>query len=340
MVIDPLDHYWKILNGEAEAGYKAAKRTMVDVDLESNTEELWRVHDGAASNTSDEEAISLLNLKTELAKRMLFDCTLCERACHVNREGGEKGHCGVLGARISSEFLHFGEEPELIPSHTIFFSGCTFDCVFCQNSDISTRPESGVFIPPQALAEMIEMKAPSMGRPAKPVTMPTPSRNVNWVGGDPTSNIAYILQVLAHCEANLPQVWNSNMYLSDASLRLLDGIIDVYLTDFKYGNDCCAKRLSNVDGYWDIIRRNHLAARTQGEMIIRHLVLPSHLECCTRPILTWIADSLSAVKVNVMGQYRPCHNAADFEEIARPLRSLEYSLALEIAEDLKLDLCV
>lgn len=339
MVRDPLNRYWRILKGEAEAVYLAAKRTTVDVDLHSDTETLWEAHAREQPRVGLHGNVSLLDLKIELARRTLMDCTLCERACHVNRVSGEEGHCGVLEARISSEFLHMGEEPELVPSHTIFFSGCTFDCVYCQNHDISTSPKSGKGVPPGLLSKTIQQRALAGVRDGYWPRAPIASRNVNWVGGDPTSNLLFILQTLSQCEANLPQVWNSNMYLTETTLRLLGGIIDVYLTDFKYGDDACAKRLSNVDRYTTITRRNHLLARRQAEVIVRHLVLPSHLECCTRPVLTWIAENLEGVKVNVMGQYRPAHRAMDHGDISRSLSASEYGSALRIAEDLGLDLC-
>ena len=196
-----------------------------------------------------------------------------------------------------------------------------------------------MMIPPGLLSRAIEKRAMIDAGKAHPLSLPGASRNVNWVGGDPTSNLAFILRTLSECDANLPQVWNSNMYLTERTLELLDGVIDVYLTDFKYGNDICAKRLSGIDRYMEVAQRNHLIARAQAEMIIRHLVLPSHLECCTRPILTWIAENLEGVKVNVMGQYRPAHKAQSFGDISRSIRVSEYESALRIAEELGLDLC-
>ncbi|UCE80902.1 MAG: radical SAM protein [Methanobacteriota archaeon] len=338
MVCDPLSRYWKVVEGKAEARYLIAKRTQIEVDLHSDTGTLWKVHDRQRNGDSQQGSVSLLELKVELARRMLEDCVLCERTCHVNRASGMIGHCGVLDASISSEFLHTGEEPELVPSHTIFFSGCTFDCVYCQNHDISTNPESGLQISPERLSNIIVRRARANEEECHGTFEPYISRNVNWVGGDPTSNLLFILKTLSQCEINLPQIWNSNMYLTDMTLRLLDGVIDLYLTDFKYGNDECAKRLSKIDRYVEIIRRNHLIAKRQAEVIVRHLVLPSHLECCTRPVLTWIADNLEGAKVNVMGQYRPAHNAGSHNDISRPLSASEYASALRIAEDLGLDL--
>jgi len=335
---DALLHYYRILDGDEQAKYLKAKDVAVDIDLESETKILMRAHDSAMSSTRSSQMKdhipSLLDVKAELAKRMLGQCELCERRCKANRSAGMKGHCGVLEPRISSDFLHLGEEPDLVPSYTIFFSGCTFNCVFCQNWDISTRPGSGVEMSPESVARKIE----SRFKADRGTLGLSRARNVNWVGGEPTSNLPFILEVFKKCTANLPQVWNSNMYLTEESMRLLNGVIDVYLTDFKYGNDACALRLSNAPDYMRVVKRNHVLARDQAEVIIRHLVLPGHIECCTRPVLNWISENLRCVKVNVMAQYRPEHRAREFPEIARSLRMSEFKKALEIAYSLGLEL--
>ncbi|MFH1788916.1 MAG: radical SAM protein [Candidatus Altiarchaeota archaeon] len=261
--------------------------------------------------------------KAAEAESILSSCRLCERRCGVDRIRGVRGFCGVLEHRVSSEFLHFGEEPELVPSYTVFFAGCTFSCVFCQNWNISQNPGRGVKVSSEEMAGMIEGVS---------------ARNVNWVGGDPTPNLPFIIDVLAHLKKNIPQVWNSNMYVTEESMALLDGLMDVYLTDFKYGCDECALRYSLAPDYWRIVTRNHLEARRQAEVIIRHLVMPGHVECCTKPILTWIADNLENVRVNIMDQYRPEYQALDFPEINRRIDTNEYREAREFAEKLGLNL--
>jgi len=337
MASNPLKRYYGILDGESKAQYLMTKKTSTDVDLNSEDGALWAAHDSALSGDAGaRHGVALLDLKAELAKRALSSCDLCERRCGADRAAGEKGHCGVLEARICSEFLHMGEEPDLVPSYTIFFAGCTFNCVFCQNWDISTRPEAGAMVEPEDLATMIEARArgDAHGR-SGPAGR---ARNVNWVGGDPTSNLHFIFDVLRRCNANIPQVWNSNMYMTEKTMRLLDGVVDIYLTDFKYGNDMCAERLSNAKGYMGIVTRNHLLARNQAEVIIRHLVLPNHFKCCTEPVLRWISENLRDVKVNVMAQYRPEHRAREHPDIDRPLRTAEYRTAIDLADDLGLDL--
>jgi putative pyruvate formate lyase activating enzyme len=326
-----LPNYFSILDGKRTASYLKCKKYTVDTDLGSEEDLLWEEHDRAIKKLGnfkpgDNPETSLFDLKLKLAKNMMLSCELCERRCGANRYKGKAGHCGVIQSKISSEFAHWGEEPELVPSHTIFFSGCTFNCVFCQNWDISQNPKSGDSMSPKWVAGLIERRSGS-------------TRNTNWVGGDPTSNLPFILESLDLCSANTPQVWNSNMYLTERTLKILDGIVDVYLTDFKYGNNECAKRLSNVDDYWEIITRNHKIARAQCEMIIRHLVLPGHFSCCTKPILEWISGNLENVRVNVMDQYRPQYNAREYEELTRKLHKDEFIQAYNLARNLGLSLC-
>ena len=339
VVMGPLERYYRILSGEGEASYLISKRRSVDVDLAQDDAHLWQMHERVVRGIQKPgSAVSLLDIKIELAKRMMSHCSLCERRCLVDRAKGEAGHCRVLSPKICSDFLHMGEEPDLVQSYTIFFSGCTLECAYCQNWDISTHPELGAGFESAAVAKMIEARACARGGRESQARLTTRARNVNWVGGDPTPNLPFILETLGYCEANLPQVWNSNMYLSERAMDLLNGIVDLYLTDFKYGNDACAKRLSNAPDYLRIVRRNHILAHESAEMIVRHLVLPGHVECCTRPVLEWVSKNLEHIKVNVMSQYRPEHRAMQFPEISRPLGMEEFKRAIQIAEDLGVDL--
>ena len=320
-----LPKYWNILEENGTAQYLNCKHVPVFFDLSESTDELWNIHDDALQLMKVQDTTptrSLLDLKIELADRLFQACCLCEHKCRVNRKK-IAGKCGVQESRIASEFLHFGEEPTLVPSYTIFFSGCTFHCVFCQNWDISQNP-CGVVIEPEALVTAIEQRK-KQG-----------ARNVNWVGGDPTSDLLYILNVLKKLDSNIPQVWNSNMYCSEETMKLLHGVMDIYLTDFKYGNDSCAKRLSKVDGYTAVVKRNHMLAYQQGEVIVRHLVLPNHGTCCSQPILEWIQKNIPEVAVNVMGQYRPEYHADEYKEIACPVPREEYLRVKEYAETLGL----
>jgi len=337
-----LDRYFAVMEGRLPARFLVSKRVPISVKHSASDEDLWSAHerglkkfctliadiDSSRVKLEDikKPEMSLLDLKVELARRILKSCHFCERRCGVDRTAGKRGVCGVgERSRVASEFMHHGEEPELVPSYTIFFNGCTFKCQYCQNWDISQFPEAGVEVSPQTLAKLVE-NARNEG-----------ARNVNWVGGEPTPNLHTILAALNECEVSVPSVWNSNFYMSLEAMKLLSGTQDVYLTDFKYGNDACALKYSKVPNYWEVVTRNHRLAFADAELIIRQLVLPANVECCTRPVLEWIAKNLGGmVRVNILNQYRPEAKACEYPEISRRLDEEGFEKALEIAREVGL----
>jgi len=278
---------------------------------------------------------NLLDLKTRIAYTLASRGELCERRCGIDRRTGKTPPCRT-GWRpiVHSWFLHLGEEAPLVPSGTIFYGGCNFTCVYCQNWDISqVNPREGLEIgdPRQLAAIQEELRRAG-------------ARNINHVGGEPTPNMHFIIDSLRHLKVNVPQIWNSNMYMSSEAAMVLAGLIDLWLPDFKYGNNRCAFRLSAIPRYWETVTRNlKIAARYGGDMIIRHLVLPGHLECCTRPVLEWITSHMprGKVMVNVMGQYRPEHLVQRYpsrwKEVARHVSYREITRARQLAG--RLGLC-
>ena len=342
-VVRRLSRYRKIIDQERTAKYLLAKTQTCDVPLDSSTDRLWEVHKEDSMrftkvvesvdagemvpNVESDLERSFLDLKVELANRILSDCHFCERYCGADRTRDEQGWC-KLGStsRVSSAFLHTGEEAPLVPSGTIFFSSCCFGCVFCQNSDISTNPNAGQVVGSEGVASIAE----ALFREG--------ALNINYVGGDPIPNTHTIIGSMAHQTSNVTQLWNSNLYCSEDTMRLLFDVIDVWLPDFKYGNNDCAERLSGVKNYFDVASRNHLISYDSGEVIIRHLVMPNHVECCTIPILTWISENMPDCMVNIMGQYRPEHRVRlekdRFADIARPVNSQEMQLAFRTADEL------
>ncbi|MFQ6127597.1 MAG: radical SAM protein [Thermoplasmata archaeon] len=323
-----LSNYYSILRGKRLPFFLTRGGQKIGSDLTEDTSILWADHDRLLEKEGKniDNSNSLIDLKIELVARIMESCHLCERSCGVNRLAGERGYCKAGEARVASKFVHWGEEPDIIPSYTIFFNRCTFRCIFCQNWDISQR-NAGRCIPPEILAADIEKMIGGV-------------RNVNWVGGEPTPNLRYILQVLKLCSAPLPQIWNSNMYMSRETMKLLRGVVDLYLSDFKYGPGECAEELSDVPHYWDIITRNHKLANGHAEIVMRHLVMPGHVECCTKPILEWVKVNLDTSKmvVNVMDQYRPEYKAFQHEGIGRRVTFREFNEAHRFAEDLGLTL--
>jgi len=223
-----------------------------------------------------------------------------------------------LWSHYYSEFLHYGEEPELVPSHTIFFEGCTFACAYCQNWTLATEIR-GAVVEPEKLARLIEIRHAEG------------SKNVNFVGGDPTPHLCTILEVIGAVDANIPVIWNSNMYITPESMRLLEGTVDVFLGDFRYGNDEHASRYSSGSNYWTVTTRAFLEAKAQADILVRQLVLPGHVECCTKPIVEWCAQNLGpGVRFNLMFQYYPEYRASWFPEINRTLSGEEIRRAVEI----------
>jgi putative pyruvate formate lyase activating enzyme len=207
-----------------------------------------------------------------------------------------------------------GEEPVLIPSGTIFFQGCNFGCVFCQNYDISQAWKGKKNI------EDISQKVDTIQLAAIAEKLVDKGAiNINYVGGDPIPNIHTIVGSLKFQKSNICQLWNSNFFLTDKSLSLIIDFMDFWLPDFKYGNNECGKKYSGIDNYFDIITRNHKRIHDEGsgEICIRHLVMPNHIECCTKPILDYVAKELPKAVMNIMGQYRPQYKAFNYEEINR-----------------------
>ncbi len=327
-MVKGLERYEAINRGEAVAKFQIAKR--IEAEWAESFEDMKTIHDrlkkefrkmdADTSLLKDEPAkYSFLHLKRDMLYEMLRECNFCERRCGVNRFE-KKGFCkcGVT-SYFSSEFLHVGEEPELIPSHTIFFNRCTFACVFCQNYDIVY--EDDYVADPRELAYLIDRRY-RQG-----------SRNVNFVGGNPDQHAHTISEILLNVESNIPVVWNSNMYHSTELAEIIEDLVDVWLGDFKYGNDDCAKKYSKVPKYWKVVTRNFLRAKDNGELLIRHLVLPNHIECCTDPIAKWVAENLGGdTRFNLMFQYYPTFKAWEYKEISRRLNAEEMKKALEIAE--------
>jgi len=335
-----LARYLDVMQDQKPAKFMIAKKLPANFSREDSLEHLWTLHDKLTDEfyqlekqidtrqTSLERLETLeksyLDLKVEIANRILENCHFCTRRCGVNRLAGELGLWCKCGTQItvSTMFEHMGEEPELVPSGTIFTLGCTMRCKHCQNWTISQWFEQGEIYMPEKLAKAVEHLRKSG------------CRNVNLVGGEPTPWLEQWLETFRHVNVNVPVVWNSNSYYSEETARLLAGFVDVYLLDFKYGNNECATRISEAPNYWEVCTRNHLYGRKYGELLIRVLVLPEHLECCTMVTLKWIAQQLGTwVRTNVMFQYRPEWRAHETPELKRRLTRNEMERAVQLAKE-------
>ncbi|MFX0002161.1 MAG: radical SAM protein [Candidatus Hodarchaeota archaeon] len=327
-ILKRFSKYRGIIDGTQVARYIIAKTVECEYDSKGSIEEFEELLKEKSLEFNellekDIEGIknrktvskSYIHLAETLANKYLENCIFCERQCEVNRIDGKKGFCLISkDSFISSAFLHMGEEPVLIPSGTIFFQGCNFGCVFCQNYDISQAWKGKKNI--EDVAQKVNTRELA-GVAEKLVDRG--AININYVGGDPIPNIHTIVGSLNFQQSNICQLWNSNFYLTNKSLSLIIDFMDFWLPDFKYGNNECAKKYSGIDNYFNIVARNHKRIHDEGsgEICIRHLVMPNHIECCSKPILDFVAKELPKAVMNIMGQYRPQFKAFNYEEINR-----------------------
>ncbi|TYP57802.1 radical SAM protein [Thermosediminibacter litoriperuensis] len=277
-----------------------------------------------------------LSRRVEKALELLSDCVVCAQECHVNRLKGERGFCRTgRYAVISSWGPHFGEEEVLVGSHgsgTIFFAYCNMACRFCQNCEISHYGEGREMTARELAGVMLELQ--QIG-----------CHNVNLVS--PCHCVPQILEALQLAVKNglnIPLVYNTGGYDAIPTLKLLDGIVDIYMPDIKFGDDETGRHYASAPGYFTVAKRAVKEMHRQvGDLIIddrgiavkglmvRHLVLPNDL-ARTEEIMKFLAEEISLnTFVNIMDQYYPAHQARQYPVLSRRITSQEYRRALEIA---------
>lgn len=275
--------------------------------------------------------------RAERAREALEECAICPRDCRVNRLEDERGYCGGgLRALVCSAAPHFGEENPLVGrggSGTIFLAGCNLGCVFCQNHEIS-HLRQGREVNTEDLANIM-LRLQRQG-----------CHNINFVS--PSHFVPQILEALAPAvEGGLqvPLVYNTGGYDAVETLRLLDGVIDIYMPDAKYADPEVAEELSGAADYPRVMREALAEMHRQvGDLqiddrgiaqrglLVRHLVLPEGL-ASTEDVMRFLASLSEETYVNVMAQYRPCHEAFDHPRISRRITREEYREAVQATLD-------
>lgn len=281
------------------------------------------------------------NIVNELYQ-ILSCCTLCGHKCKVNRMKKEKGECRSTDkVRVASYHLHFGEERPISGyrgSGTIFFSYCNLHCVYCQNYDIS-QLGSGEEIDDETLSQiMLELQSQK-------------AHNINLVS--PTHFVPQIVNAIylaSQKGLNLPIVYNTGGYDSIETIKLLDGIIDIYMPDMKYSDNENSLKYSGAKNYFEtntqIVKEMY---RQVGDLIldkdgiaisgllVRHLVLPYNI-AGSKKIIDFISEEISKnTYVNIMAQYRPCYKAYNYISLNRPVTATEYFEVVKYAEYKKLN---
>jgi putative pyruvate formate lyase activating enzyme len=276
------------------------------------------------------------------SQRWLKKCSLCPRFCKVDRLAGEKGHCHTgRHAIIASYGAHFGEEAPLVGrngSGTVFFANCNLSCIFCQNYDISHEGHGVVASAEHLAGVMLDLQQRGC-------------HNINFV--TPTHVVAQILEALPLAidgGLRIPLIYNCGGYERVVALRLLKGIIDIYMPDFKFWDEQPARIFCDAPDYPERARQalremyhqvGDLQLDDQGiarrGLLVRHLVMPKGL-AGTASVMRFIANEISPnTYVNVMDQYRPCGRAEGRNDIGRSLTSAEYEEALRVARDAGLE---
>ena len=299
-------------------------------------------------------------------------------------EAKKHGTCQLEStSKVSSYFHHRGEELVFrgtMGSGTIFFTSCNMRCSFCQNGDISTDKDNGIPITPNLLAFMIwQLRMEGChntnwvgGDPT--IHLHTIVEAIGLLDSLQLSNIDKMKQYHKDVESaradnyrvasfntwlknsessfyqgrlfNSPQLWNSNFFMSSETTHILRSLIDVWLPDFKFGPGKCALDISRTPWYWETVTKNLKLIHEWGEdFVIRHLIMPNHVECCTKPVLDWIAMNMPEVPVNIMDQYYPdnlCDPSSSkyrerYNEIARSPTKEEIIRSYQYAKELNLN---
>ncbi|MBN1766509.1 MAG: radical SAM protein [Sedimentisphaerales bacterium] len=274
-------------------------------------------------------------------KAMLDHCCMCPRDCCVDRTAGQLGACQTgITASVSSAMRHFGEESVLVGSGgsgTIFFSRCNLHCVFCQNHDISQRSSGRACSPEQIAAQALELAQAGC-------------ENINFVTPTHVSHAVAEAIIIARTKGlTVPTVYNCGGYESVATLELLEGLIDIYMPDFKYAWADAGLKYSGVKDYprfaTEALRemyrqRGPLQTDNQGiatkGVLIRHLVMPNDI-AQSENVIEIVAQNAPGSAINIMAQYRPAYRAGEFPElmdypsdkIISSLRSAASSAGLE-----------
>ncbi|MFA7419745.1 MAG: radical SAM protein [Melioribacteraceae bacterium] len=286
-----------------------------------------------------------LKSRVATAKQLLSECRICPRECKIDRTAGNTGVCRSSELPIISSYTaHYGEEPVLSGTKgagNIFFGNCNLSCVYCQNHEISQnwKSETENSVSVERLAEiMLELQAKGC-------------HNIGLIS--PTHFSAQIIEAIfiaAEQGLSLPIIYNSNGYDSVETLKLFEGIVDIYLPDFKYGNDEYANRFSNAPHYFrtaknairemyrqvgsKMIYENDILMRG---MIVRHLVLPNDL-AESEKVFEFIAGELSnEINISVMSQYFPTHIANENVLLDRKIRQTEYEKVISLLSKYNLE---
>lgn len=261
------------------------------------------------------------------ALQILESCRFCAHFCGVNRSAGEMGICRAgTKARWFCAQIESGEEAELSPCFSISLNGCDLRCSFCITGQDSWNPSGGEELDAR---RMLARTQHALGLGA---------RTIQILGGEPTIHLPSVLELVGSLPGDAHLVYKTNGHCSAEARDLLEGLFDTWVIDYKFGSDCCAERLARVTRYTESVRENLCWAAGTSNLIVRHLLMPGHLECCWRPIAQWLSRELSGVKVSLRPGFWPAWQSHLWSELRGPCAPEEIRNAETMAGELGLHL--
>ncbi|MBI5831212.1 MAG: hypothetical protein HZB16_02755 [Armatimonadetes bacterium] len=250
-------------------------------------------------------------------------CLLCARRCAVDRRRGERGFCG-LGAEVSwaPETLLWGEEPELgRPGLALAPLGCGLRCAFCYRPEWLDSTNNPHPSPRREQGGSEKSVAPCTGGRQGGLDAAV---HLHLLGGNPDESLPFVIEMLAARQDPRPVVWNTHAYVTPEGAALLEGVADAIVADLKFGPGRCASELAGVSDYWQHATASlALWATLNVDLLVRHVALPGHIECCARPVAAWMAEHLPAVTFRILEQYEPWGRAWQIPGLARRLDEAE-----------------
>ena len=280
-----------------------------------------------ALKPSVENRAAIARERMQTARALLASCHFCAHHCGVDRLAGERGLCHA-GAepRCFSAQVEVADELELIPTFAVALAGCDLRCDFCITGASSWNPAAGDGVDVRAMATRAKQ---ALGAGARTVTL---------LGGEPTIHLPAALEFVAEMPATAELVWKTNAYGSAEARALLESMFNTWVADFKFGNDGCAQRLAKIPNYVGVARENLLWACEDSRLIVRHLLMPGHVECCWEPVAEWLAAELPEVRVNLRCGFWPAWHSRRHPELCRTPYAEECARARRIAHRLTLRL--
>jgi putative pyruvate formate lyase activating enzyme len=270
----------------------------------------------------------IARVRAKQAFELLSNCHFCAHHCGVNRLAGEPGRCHAgSSARFFIAQTEVSDEPEVAPCFAVALSGCDLRCDFCVSGAESWNPRAGA---PLDVGVVVRHATAALASGA---------RSIMILGGEPTIHLHAALELVATLPDDAMLVWKTNAHGTAIARALLDGMFDVWVADYKFGNDACAERLAHVRGYTDVVRENLQWAAGHTRLIVRHLIMPGHVECCWSPIVRWLAHELPWVTVSLRAGFWPGWHSARHPELCRTTSRQELDRAKSIALDHGLACC-